>query len=30
MRCRMTTAMFLVKDLMVDWRVGERVSACLQ
>ncbi|KAL1661461.1 DNA photolyase, FAD-binding/Cryptochrome [Schizophyllum commune] len=23
-RLRMTTAMFLVKDLMVDWRVGER------
>lgn len=31
-RMRMITAMFLTKDLMIDWRVGERVgfsSACL-
>lgn len=25
-RLRMITAMFLVKDLMIDWRVGERVG----
>lgn len=25
-RLRMITAMFLTKDLMMDWRVGERVS----
>lgn len=26
-RMRMITAMFLTKDLMIDWRVGERVRA---
>lgn len=26
-RVRMITAMYLVKDLMIDWRLGERVSA---
>lgn len=25
-RARMITAMYLVKDLMIDWRVGERVK----
>jgi deoxyribodipyrimidine photo-lyase len=25
-RMRMITAMYLAKDLMIDWRVGERVS----
>ena len=25
-RARMIAAMFLVKDLMIDWRIGERVS----
>jgi len=25
-RARMITAMYLTKDLMIDWRVGERVS----
>ena len=25
-RCRMTVAMYLTKDLMLDWRHGERVS----
>lgn len=25
-RVRMVAAMFLVKDLMLDWRIGERVS----
>ena len=23
-RCRMITAMFLTKDLMIDWRLGEK------
>jgi len=26
-RARMITAMYLTKDLMIDWRVGERVRA---
>ncbi len=26
-RARMITAMYLTKDLMIDWRVGERVIA---
>lgn len=25
-RCRMIVAMYLTKDLMLDWRLGERVS----
>ena len=25
-RVRMITAMYLVKDLMIDWRLGEKVS----
>jgi deoxyribodipyrimidine photo-lyase len=25
-RMRMISAMFLCKDLMIDWRLGERVS----
>lgn len=25
-RVRMITAMYLTKDLMIDWRLGERVS----
>jgi deoxyribodipyrimidine photo-lyase len=25
-RARMITAMYLIKDLMIDWRVGERVK----
>lgn len=28
-RVRMVTAMFLVKDLMIDWRLGEKVSSLL-
>jgi hypothetical protein len=28
-RLRMITAMFLCKDLMIDWRLGERVSVVL-
>lgn len=28
-RFRMIAAMFLTKDLMIDWRVGERVSVIL-
>lgn len=28
-RFRMIAAMFLTKDLMIDWRVGERVSVYL-
>jgi len=27
-RARMITAMYLTKDLMIDWRVGERVCHC--
>ena len=26
-RVRMIAAMYLVKDLMIDWRLGEKVSA---
>lgn len=26
-RVRMITAMYLVKDLMIDWRLGEKVSS---
>lgn len=29
-RARMITAMYLTKDLMIDWRVGERVSCFAQ
>ena len=25
-RCRMITAMYLTKDLMLDWRLGEQVG----
>lgn len=25
-RCRMIVAMYLTKDLMLDWRLGEQVS----
>jgi deoxyribodipyrimidine photo-lyase len=28
-RARMIVAMYLTKDLMIDWRVGERVSTLL-
>lgn len=26
-RCRMIVAMFLTKDLMLDWRLGEKVNS---
>ena len=29
-RGRMTAAMFLTKDLMIDWRLGEKVSTTPQ
>lgn len=29
-RARMICAMFLAKDLMLDWRLGERVSCILE
>ena len=29
-RVRMITAMYLVKDLMIDWRLGEKVSVLLR
>lgn len=28
-RLRMITAMYLVKDLMIDWRLGEKVNVHL-
>jgi hypothetical protein len=28
-RCRMIVAMYLTKDLMLDWKLGERVCTVL-